>query len=184
MNKEEINYLIIYLKQIIIKDFPKLNSSHEGFAIIKLQSDKLWNDIKNSWNDKNQSCKLDNFYSVRDLQTQAGFVTAAVLYFLESICGITNGLELVFTELGIAESKFPPFNSKLEGFFVLQEEIDELWDVVKLNPKKIIVNCSNLELDDKKTVFEWQVSQRNKMLIEEAVQVAAMGIRFIKCLKV
>lgn len=72
----------------------------------------------------------------------------------------------VYTELAGAEAKFGPFNSSHEGYAVLLEEVDELWDVVKLNPKKI-------DGDGKKI--------RNQRMREEAIQVAAMAIRFVKC---
>ena len=49
---------------------------------------------------------------------------------------------------------FPPFNSYHEGFAVLKEEIDELWDEIK-------------------------GEQRKNELLKEAKQVAAMAIRFI-----
>lgn len=52
-----------------------------------------------------------------------------------------------------ARAKFAPFNSSHEGYAVLAEEVDELWDEVKGN--------------------------RIDLAIEEAVQVGAMAIRFI-----
>src|SRR5271168_4619720 len=52
---------------------------------------------------------------------------------------------------------FPPFNSAHEGFAVLKEEVDELWDQVKIKQK-------NRDLDKMKS---------------EAIQVAAMALRFI-----
>lgn len=61
----------------------------------------------------------------------------------------------VLTEFNTASYKFPPFNSAHEGFAVLKEEVDELWDEVKL--KKV-------------------TKQR---LRAEAVQVGAMALRFI-----
>lgn len=57
-----------------------------------------------------------------------------------------------------AIGKFPAFNSAHEGFAVLNEEVDELWDEVKKNPN----------------------SRNKKNLRKEAIQVAAMAIRFIK----
>lgn len=52
-----------------------------------------------------------------------------------------------------ARRKFPPFNSSHEGYAVLAEEVDELWDDVK---------ADNVE-----------------HAIEEAIQVGAMALRFI-----
>lgn len=56
-----------------------------------------------------------------------------------------------------AAQKWPPFNSAHEGFSVMHEEFDELWDHVKVNQKK-----------------------RDLVAMKaEAVQVAAMAMRFI-----
>lgn len=52
-----------------------------------------------------------------------------------------------------ASKKFVPFNSGHEGWAVIQEELDELWDAVKAND---------------------MTHAR-----EEAVQVGAMALRFI-----
>jgi hypothetical protein len=46
-----------------------------------------------------------------------------------------------------------------EGYAVLLEEVEELWDVVKSNPKKL--------------------SNHNERMREEAIQVAAMAMRFV-----
>ena len=53
-----------------------------------------------------------------------------------------------------ATSKFEPFNSAHEGYAVLLEEVDELWDEVKADADP-------------------------ERLKEEAVQVAAMALRFL-----
>lgn len=64
--------------------------------------------------------------------------------------------ELIDDEIHRAKTKFKEnFNSTHEGFSVLKEEVDELWDEVKANGSK-------------------------ERLRAEAVQVAAMAIRFIK----
>jgi hypothetical protein len=52
-----------------------------------------------------------------------------------------------------ARAEFNPFNSSHEGYAVLAEELDELWDDVKAN---------NIEHS-----------------IEEAIQVGAMALRYI-----
>lgn len=52
-----------------------------------------------------------------------------------------------------AIEKFPIFNSSHEGYAVIKEEFDELWDEVKANNKT--------------------------RAREEAVQVAAMAVRFM-----
>ena len=57
-----------------------------------------------------------------------------------------------------AVSKFGAFNNAHEGYAVLLEEVDELWENVKLNQK---------------------YPNRNELMRDEAIQVAAMAIRFI-----
>lgn len=61
----------------------------------------------------------------------------------------------VANELGRAISKFPSFNSGHEGWAVIKEELDELWDCVREN------------------------QPYGKEAREEAIQVAAMALRYI-----
>lgn len=67
-----------------------------------------------------------------------------------------NALSDVENELIDAILDWPEFNSAHEGFAVLKEEVDELWDQVKINQKK-----RDLE-----------------KMRSEAIQVAAMALRF------
>ena len=60
----------------------------------------------------------------------------------------------VCRELNLAAGKFEGFNSAHEGYAVLKEGVDELWDDIKANAPL--------------------ASQR-----KEAIQVAAMAIQFI-----
>lgn len=60
-------------------------------------------------------------------------------------------------ELAGAITKFAPFNSAHEGFAVLKEEVDELWDEVRAK----------------------QGARDIEAMRKEAVQVAAMALRFI-----
>jgi hypothetical protein len=69
-----------------------------------------------------------------------------------------DAFEVVERELGIALVKFPKFASAHEGFSILKEEVDELWDEVKKKPG----------------------ARENMSLREEAIQVAAMALRFIE----
>lgn len=62
-------------------------------------------------------------------------------------------LQQVRNEVLRATAKFPPFNSAHEGYAVLLEEVDELWDEVKAN------NPSKQE--------------------KEVIQVGAMAVRFL-----
>lgn len=64
---------------------------------------------------------------------------------------LRNDIEAEYTN---ATHKFPKFNSYHEGYAVLKEEMDELWNEIK-------------------------GEQRNTILKDEAIQVAAMAIRFI-----
>lgn len=59
-------------------------------------------------------------------------------------------------EIKKAKASWPPFNSAHEGFAVLKEEVDELWEYVKTKQP-------NRDLDKMRS---------------EAIQVAAMAIRF------
>lgn len=69
-------------------------------------------------------------------------------------------LELVTAELTRAQSLYPqPFNSAHEGSSVLREEFEELWKEVKRNQAK--------------------GEQKVELMKAEAVQVAAMAIRFL-----
>ncbi len=70
-------------------------------------------------------------------------------------------IKAVLDELERAENKFPPFNSPHEGYSVLLEEMDELWDEVK--------GKDSLE--------------RNQRMQEEAIQVGAMALRFLLMFK-
>lgn len=64
----------------------------------------------------------------------------------------------ILRELARARKRFPPFHSAHEGYATLLEEVDELWDEIK-GP------------DD---------SKQNARMRAEAIQCAAMCIRFIE----
>ncbi len=66
---------------------------------------------------------------------------------------IDEAVSMVRVELLKAQAKFPAFHSSHEGYAVIHEEVDELWDEVKSNNR---------------------FKQR-----AEAVQVAAMALRFL-----
>jgi hypothetical protein len=66
--------------------------------------------------------------------------------------------EEIYNEFVKASSKFPAFASEHEGYAILKEEVDELWDAVKLNQKN---------------------PNRLKMCRKECIQVAAMALRFL-----
>lgn len=62
-------------------------------------------------------------------------------------------IKLVQAEYKRAANKFPPFHSAHEGYAILEEEVDELWDAIKTN--------------DEDAAFD------------EVIQVAAMAVRFL-----
>lgn len=62
-------------------------------------------------------------------------------------------------ELFAAQRTYPPFHSAHEGFSILKEEVDELWDAVR---------------------WKQGLSERREELMkQEAIQVAAMALRFL-----
>ena len=84
-----------------------------------------------------------------------------VLHFQKSGCKLEalpsmQILSEVQIEMEKAQSIWPPFNSAHEGYAVLLEEVDELWDHVKTNQKR-------RDLD---------------AMRKEAIQVSAMAARF------
>lgn len=72
----------------------------------------------------------------------------------DGFCAIGDEAAL---EAGRAAEKWPPMNSAHEGFAVLAEEVDELWDHVRTNQSKRDIAAMR----------------------KEAIQVAAMAIRFV-----
>ena len=75
---------------------------------------------------------------------------------VEGILGEIKG------ELYDARRKFPKFNSEHEGYAVIKEEVDELWDEIK-----------------RKTSTSSHEVQRKENMRKEVIQIAAMAIRFI-----
>lgn len=70
---------------------------------------------------------------------------------------VDNVLQEVKTELAKARKAHPDMNSAHEGYAVILEELDELWEEAKgHSPNQL------------------------KRMREEAVQVAAMAVRFIE----
>lgn len=71
-------------------------------------------------------------------------------------------------ELAQATNNFGKFASFHEGFAILKEEVDELWDEVKASKPPSFFS---------EGLYSW--TPQNKKLRAEAVQVAAMAMRFI-----
>lgn len=66
-------------------------------------------------------------------------------------------LREVEAEVRRASSIYPPFSSLHEGYAILLEEVEELWDEIKKSPRK----------------------RDAAKIKEEATQVAAMATRFL-----
>lgn len=73
--------------------------------------------------------------------------------FVETTDVVLNDVR---TELTQAMAKFPAMNTAHEGYAVLLEEVDELWEQVRAK----------------------QGMRRGENLYKEAIQVAAMAVRF------
>jgi NTP pyrophosphatase (non-canonical NTP hydrolase) len=67
-----------------------------------------------------------------------------------------DALSLADFELTQARENWPPFNSAHEGYAVLAEELDELWQHIKTNQQR----------------------RDLRAMRKEAIQVAAMALRF------
>lgn len=65
---------------------------------------------------------------------------------------------IVANELMDASVAYPQFNSAHEGFAIMQEEMEELFDAVKLKQTN---------------------PERNERMRKEAIQITAMGLRFL-----
>ncbi len=76
--------------------------------------------------------------------------------------GVGNQFRTIYAdlvnELQAALIKYPTFHSAHEGYAVIKEELDELWEVVRLKQS---------------------TPGRASKLHHEALQVAAMAIRFL-----
>lgn len=73
--------------------------------------------------------------------------------FTKPMFTLAEIIEAVEDELAEATDRYGPFHSTHEGYAVLKEEVDEMWDAIKQND----INHSR----------------------KEAVQVAAVAIRYL-----
>lgn len=69
-----------------------------------------------------------------------------------------HACEYCYEEMLRSVTKFPTFASPHEGYAVILEELDELWEAIKLNQK---------------------TPDRMKRIREEAIQVGAMAMRLL-----
>ena len=70
-----------------------------------------------------------------------------------------------------ARATHGPMNSHHEGYAVILEELDELWDVCKMNTHKF---------GSEAAVRVEQRKFKREAMRKEALQVAAMAVRFIE----
>ncbi len=95
---------------------------------------------------------------------------------LEKLKLETGTIDLIRQEIDLIPEKYQKkFNSPHEGYAILKEEVDELWEQIK-NGEKRIKKQLGREPD-----FTHDVDYYHKKAIrEEAVQVAAMACRIIQ----
>ncbi len=70
----------------------------------------------------------------------------------------SEALDNIAAEYIRASNNFPKFNNAHEGYAVLLEEVDELWEAIKMNQKE---------------------EGRTIRITDEAIQVAAMAMRIL-----
>ena len=90
----------------------------------------------------------------------------------KTVKDVDDVLKDEYYEYKRASSKFPPFNSAHEGIAIIEEEYDELWTEIKKkelysDPTGLYIGIDTSKYRDK------------KLMREEAIQLAAMAIRFL-----
>jgi hypothetical protein len=70
----------------------------------------------------------------------------------------TEALILISNEVDNAIQKHPPFFTQHEGYAIIKEELDELWEEIK-------------------RIHNYK--ERNDKIRKEAIQVSAMALRFL-----
>lgn len=85
------------------------------------------------------------------------FAEALEIAFKQAFADVDKVFSDVRAELQAAQRSYPPMHSAHEGWAVIREELDELWAEVRVK-------------DDHRDVAKMR---------REAVQVAAMAVRFI-----
>lgn len=84
-------------------------------------------------------------------------------------------LNEVGVELAKARQTHAPMNGHHEGYAVILEELDELWEVCKRNTHKTPHGFNDSAFQAEQRRFDKRADMR-----KEALQVAAMAIRFIE----
>lgn len=86
-------------------------------------------------------------------------------------------LDAIAAEITRAKALHPgDFHNAHEGFAVLDEERDELWDEVKRNPYKLD-DGSKIDVEDVVLREGARLGHKQDMQ-KEAIQLAAMAVRF------
>lgn len=128
---------------------PAFSSVLEGFSALLADCDELWSDVKAN----NDVLAF----------AQAERVAGTAIRFVSEIFRIPPRIVArdMLVELRVARTRFGNFNSGHEGYAVILEELDELWDEIRLDHHK-------------------STPATRKRIGEEAIQLGAMGLRFVE----
>lgn len=118
---------------------------HDGYIHIKIQKENLWKYIKNY---------VSNTEAAYEAMSLAVKILLFIRYAIDKKDNINQWIDGSICEFNRASNLFGKFKSKEEGYGVILEEIDELWDAIKGNLEK-------------------------ERLMEECIQIIAMCIRFV-----
>jgi hypothetical protein len=89
-------------------------------------------------------------------------------------------LKLIVEEMERATALYGPFNSAHEGWAVIREEEEELWDEVKFNPMKLDFPPHMYARGySEEYQRAWKKHKHGQSMAHEAVQIAAMALRFL-----
>jgi hypothetical protein len=114
-------------------DSRKLNSLHEAYALIRNSMEIMWSQVG-----------VTGVGNVRAVVFSA-LTTTYFTYHAYNIAGRANSEEvtlpdyfdLVKSEVRRAMSKFPPLASGEEAVAVIQEEVDEFWQQVRMKNRNV-----------------------------------------------
>jgi len=156
--KDITTYLNRYESQHI-----KHNSSHEGFGLIDYEINILKKYYKSYIKNANEK------YTLQDVELNLQLLIQEVIYFVNDICPTYQPnpkefiISLIIAEMNKATENFTKYNSYTEFFYVLLEERDELWDIVKTN----CIKYSGGEII------------RKENMRSEAIQIGAVALRYL-----
>lgn len=109
--------------------------------------------------------------------------TIQAAYATESrrVTSTTRVLDEVEHELERARATHAPMNSHHEGYAVILEELDELWEVCKANTHSFEPTRPAFAVGDIDPANKTELRRLKRAAMrKEALQVAAMAIRFIE----